>query len=434
MPRGKVVNSPEDAVKVAIDLGKDVMIKVQTTSKGRAEVGGIKAADSLEEVEEIASQMLGEEFLGERVEDLLVEERIQIEEEKYCGIITNRNLQKPELILSTEGGVGIEEIASEHPEKVGREPINIAKALYPAHVRRLARKTGFEGRQLREIGTIASKLYSDLYRKYDAEVSEINPVAVTEDGDMISIDMNMSIDEEATYRVGFQSKSLEKEGEREKMAKEGGRIPYMEINPDGKIVMMSGGAGLATTIFDLINESSDDHYLANFMDIGGPGWQEDIKTGLEICMSFDEKEGIIVHNIGGMYNARQYAEIFCAALRKHKPEIPVVLNLAGTKEEEAREFLQEEVPKIREEGIDLEWSTFFTEDGEARIMGGVENVENPIRRIFEKIGLKYRRNPPSYLPGNPGWEETTIEKIVEALKKRPEEKFQRLAKLHGKRM
>lgn len=429
IPEGEVVCSEEEAVEAAENLGGEMMIKVQTTSRGRAEVGGVKVASSSEEVEEIAEEMLSGEYLGEEVDRLLIEEKIPIKKEVYCGVITNRNLQSPELILSTEGGTGIEEIASEHPEKIGREAIDIRKSFYPAHARKVAKRAGFEGPPLRGVGTIASRLYSDVYREYDAQVAEINPIAITEEG-MVAIDVNMSIDDEATFRVDFESKSLEKQNERQKMARAGGRIPYLEVNPEGKIAMMSGGAGLATTIFDLINESSDDHYLSNFMDIGGPGWQDDIKTGFKICMSFDKKEGVLVHNIGGMYNAREYAEIFCEVLRKHEPDVPIVLNLAGTKEEDARDYLREEVPKLREKGIDLEWSTFFTEDGEATVMGGVGNVENPIRRIFEKIGADYKRNPPSWLPAHPEWEETTYKKIVEALEKRPEEKYQKLAELH----
>jgi succinyl-CoA synthetase beta subunit len=426
VPAGAAARTPEEAKGVAEKLGKPVVVKVQIPVGGRGKAGGIKIAETPQEAEEVASKLLGAEFYGHRVGKVLVEEKLDIAKEMYLGITNDDAARKPILMLSSEGGMEIEEIAEKYPERLARMHVDIRYGLHPYQARGLAKRAGVKSPLLSSVGGVLWRLYG-IYRKYDAELTEINPLIITKDRKVIAGDARLNIDDNALHRhADLEAEEVRRLNERERIAREKG-FGYVEIDENGEIACIANGAGLGMTSFDYINESGAT--LACFLDVGGR-FYDIAGDAIKLVLSLPKLKAVLIHSYGGVTRADLLAESACRALKELKPKIPIMIELSGTGEHRAVEIMKREAAELRKLGVKLEWVNHMTtgdEDEDAR-KGGVDTMEYPIKKVVEWAGHEYKRNPPDWLKAKPEWEATTRAMMRRMLAERPEESYRRLAK------
>lgn len=425
VPAGKTAETPADAGRIAEELGKPVVLKVQIPVGGRGKAGGIKPAENPAEAERIASKLLGATFYGYRVKKVLVEEKLEVAREMYLGITNDDSVRKPVIMVSSEGGMDIEEIAERYPEKLARMHVDLRLGLQPYQARRLAKRAGVESKLLAQVGGVLWKLYQ-VYRRYDAELTEINPLILPREGKAVAGDARLNVDDNSLYRHrGLEAEELRSLNERERVAREKG-FGYVEIDPEGEIACIANGAGLGMTAFDLISESGAT--LACFLDVGGR-FYDIAGDALKLVLSLPKLRAVLIHSYGGVTRADRLAESACKALKELKPKVPIVVELSGTGESRAAEIMKREAPELRKLGVHIEWLTHLTvgDEGEGARKGGVDTLEYPIKRVVELAGHEYKRNPPEWLPGRKRWEELTRSLVKRELAGRPEEGYKRLA-------
>jgi succinyl-CoA synthetase beta subunit len=428
IPVGNVASTPEEAARVADKIGKPVAVKIQIPSGGRGREGGIKFAYSVHETETLAREFLGKPFLGYLVRKVLVEEKLEIEREMYLGVINDRAAKAPTVLLSSEGGMEVEEITERSPEKLARMNINIIKGLQLFQARNLARKAGVPREIIGEVSSILLRLYK-IYRKYDAVYTEINPLCLTKDRRLVAADARICIDDNAMYRHGeIKPETWTQWNEREKIAHEKG-FGYVELNTYGEIACIANGAGLGMCVMDYINEATKVGSLACFLDVGGR-FYELAGDALKTVLTLPNLKAILIHSYGGVTRQDILAESICRAIEEVKPKIPIFIQLSGTGEKIAIEVMKTKVPMLRDAGITIEWSSHIVTGAEDKSAqrGGVDVIEKPVKRVIEWCGYKYRRNPPNWLRANPNWEELTRTLIKGCLAQRPEPEYQELAK------
>lgn len=426
IPRGGIAETPQQAADLAKAFGQ-VVLKAQLKRGGRGKLGLIRVVTSDKEAYSMAEELLRSDVGGEKVHSLLVEERLDIEKELYAAVINDRSTSSPVLLCSSIGGMDIEEVARTHPGSVAKRTIDIRTGLRLYHAYGAAKACGLTGQLLRSVGPFLERLYQ-VYRKNDAELVEVNPLCVTTRGDLVAADARVVLDDNADFRRNLDFASGRPSSEREALARKL-QMAYIELNPEGEIGVIFGGAGLGMTILDLINEAIGPDKLTCFLDIGGRA-DKYADEALKICLTFPRLKAILVHAIGGMGQVEEFGQILCRGIKELRPRVPIFVNLAGTGESAAVEYLSQEVPKLREEGIEIEWSSFATVDDPTVFSrrGGVDNIEFPIKRLLEMAGYEYRRNPPPYMEPRPDWEEATRELLIECMANRPEEKYRALAR------
>lgn len=427
IPRGVVVGTSEEAYEAAKKIGGKVAVKVQVEAGGRGKAGGIKFVNTPEEAHKLASQFLGQQFKNNKVHNLLIEETIDLEEEFYAGIIVDRNLGKPVGIISSQGGMDIEEVAARYPEKIARLPFSLRYGLEPYQVRRLAKRSGIPSGKLNLFADIFIKLWK-LFLQYDVKLIEINPLALTTSGEMLALDSKIIIDDDAFYRQPIL-KNLRKEKDlnpREKFAKEKG-YGYVEFNYNGTIACAATGAGLAMTSMDLINDVAP-NAIAFFVDIGGR-FVDSSGDVLKLAEMFPNIKAILLNRYGGFGQGKVIAESIVNGLLEVKPKVPVMVQLSGSGEKAAIEHFRSMESKIREEGITFLWSSHIVsgKEGELAVKGGIDTVETPVKKVLEWAGYTYERKAPDWLPEHKEWEQKTREQIRRALKYRPEKEYKELA-------
>lgn len=425
VPAGEVVETPEGAKNIAEKLGKSVALKIQIPVGGRGKAGGIKVAETSKEAGEVAGKLLGREFIGHKVGKLLVEEKLDIAKELYLGVTNDDAARKPIIMLSSEGGMEIEEIAEKYPEKLASMHVDVRRGLQPYQARGLAKRAGVESHLISSVGGIFWRLYG-VYRKYDAELTEINPLIITKDGKAIAGDARLNIDDNALHRhAELKAEEIKRLNERERIAKEKG-FGYVEIDKNGEIACIANGAGLGMTAFDYITESGAT--LACFLDVGGR-FYDIAGDAIKLVLGLPNLKAILIHSYGGVTRADLLAESACKALKELRPKIPIMIELSGTGEEGAVETMRREAPELRKLGVKFEWINHTTigDEDEGAKKGGVDTIEYPIKRVVEWAGYKYKRNPPNWLPERPQWETTTRANMREMLVGRPEERYRRLA-------
>ncbi|MCJ7768773.1 acetate--CoA ligase family protein, partial [Candidatus Bathyarchaeota archaeon] len=268
-PTGMVASTSKEARGAAEFVGKPVAIKVQIPVGHRGHAGGIRFAETGEEAEKIASELLNKEFLGHTVHNVLVEERLKIKKELYIGVINDRPAKAPAVIVSSEGGMDVEEIAKKFPDKIARANVDIWRGHEVFKARNLANAADVPAAAVGGVSDLLYRLYKNVYRKYDAVYTEINPLCVAEDGRLVAADARLFIDDNAMYRHrDIKPESWERRNEREKFAHEKG-FGYVELNTYGEVACVSNGAGLAMSVMDYISEATKIGTLACFLDIGG---------------------------------------------------------------------------------------------------------------------------------------------------------------------
>jgi len=346
VPKGEVAFSGEEAVKIAkTDLGGNVwVVKAQIHAGGRGKGGGVKVAKSLHEVWEYANQIIGMNLVthqtgpeGKVVKRLLIEEGINIDKEFYVGITLDRAQSKNVMMVSTEGGVEIEKVAAETPEKIIKEIIEPGLGMQPYQARRLAYALGFEGDLHKKAVKFLRALYN-VYEKTDASLVEINPLVVTKEGDIIALDAKMNFDDNALYRL----KDIEEYrdlDEEDTLEVEASKYNLNYIKLDGNVGCMVNGAGLAMSTMDIIKIAGGEP--ANFLDVGGTADRDTVANGFKIILSDPNVKAILINIFGGIVRCDRVAQGVIDATKWMQVNIPIVVRLEGTNAKEARILLNE---------------------------------------------------------------------------------------------
>ena len=345
VPRGHVAFTPDEAVKAAEVLGGPVwVVKAQIHAGGRGKGGGVKVVKSLEEVREEASRMLGMTLIthqtgpeGREVGRIYVEDGSDIARELYLSALVDRATSRISFIASTEGGMDIEEVAAQTPEKILTIDVDPAGGISGHHGRQIAFALGLEGDQVKQATALIANLYRAFVEK-DMSLLEINPLVVTGAGDLICLDAKVNFDSNALYRHDdiMDLRDLAEEDPAEVKASE---FDLNYIKLDGTIGCMVNGAGLAMATMDIIKLYGAEP--ANFLDVGGGATKEKVTEAFKIIMSDDNVEGILVNIFGGIMRCDVIAEGVVAAARETRLAVPLVVRLAGTNVELGQKILSE---------------------------------------------------------------------------------------------
>ncbi|HZO99072.1 MAG TPA: ADP-forming succinate--CoA ligase subunit beta [Terriglobia bacterium] len=345
VPRGEVVYSPEEAREVASRLGGNaVVVKAQIHAGGRGKAGGVKIARGANEAESVAAGMLGKKLVtiqtgpeGRLVRRLLIEEGLEIARELYLGIVIDRASGRPVFMASSEGGVEIEVVAAEHPEKILKEFIDPAIGFQPFQARKLAFFLGLEPNLVPE----ASRFFANLYRCFeatDASLVEINPFVVTRNGRLLALDAKMNFDDNALFRHK-EIRELRDLDEEDPLEVKASNYSLNYIRLDGNVGCMVNGAGLAMATMDIIQYAGG--RPANFLDVGGGANEEQVRHGFEIILSDSNVRAVLINIFGGIMRCDIVANGVVAAVKSLGIKVPVVVRLEGTNVELGQRILQE---------------------------------------------------------------------------------------------
>ncbi|AEI14364.1 Succinyl-CoA ligase (ADP-forming) subunit beta [Flexistipes sinusarabici DSM 4947] len=344
-PNGYVVYKPDNAVKVAQQLGGDLdvwVVKAQIHAGGRGKAGGVKLAKSTEEVGLLAKEMLGSTLVthqtganGKKVNRIYIEEGVNIEKEFYLGMVLDRSKEMPVMMASSEGGIDIEEVADKSPEKIVKVAINPTIGFRGFYGRKLAFGLGLPREQVNKLIKFAESIYN-VYMDYDASLIEINPLVLTKDKTFIALDAKMSFDDNSLYRQPeiLTMRDLTEEEPVEVEANKHG-LSYVKL--DGNVGCMVNGAGLAMSTMDIIKHEGGTP--ANFLDVGGGANAETVAKGFEIILSDPNVKSIFVNIFGGIVRCDRVAQGILEAAKITNVNVPVVVRLDGTNAEEAQEIL-----------------------------------------------------------------------------------------------
>ena len=344
IPRGKVAFSVDEAVAAASELGLPVVVKAQIHAGGRGKAGGVRLARTRDEVRAAAEAILGATLVtpqtgpeGRLVRRLLIEEGVAIARELYVSFIIDRGSGRPMCIASAAGGMDIEEVATESPEKILTVTEDPAMGMQPFQARRLAFGLGFEGR----VCQTGTKFLTALYRAFDgldASQVEINPMLVTEGGDVLALDAKVSVDDSALFRQPAVA-ALRDIHEESPLEVEASRHRLSYIKLDGSVGCMVNGAGLAMATMDIVKLAGASP--ANFLDVGGGASADQIENAFRILSSDPEVRVVLINIFGGILRCDRLARGLIAAVRKLGVTLPIVIRMEGTNVELARRMLEE---------------------------------------------------------------------------------------------
>lgn len=344
VPNGKIVESPEAARTAAEELGGTVVVKAQIHAGGRGKGGGVKLAGTAEEAEKIAQQMIGMNLVthqtgpeGKTVRKVLIEEGLDIARELYLGIVLDRANNQLVFMASTEGGVEIEKVASETPERILKEHIDPAVGFQSFQARKLAYGLQLEGEQVKN----AVRFFQALYNAYvasDCSLAEINPLVVTQHGRVLALDAKINFDDNALYRHK-DFLELRDLNEEEPLEIEASKYHLNYIKLDGEVGCMVNGAGLAMATMDMIKLAGSEP--ANFLDVGGSANAETVENGFKILLSDKNVKAVLINIFGGIVRCDRVAKGVIEAAGKMDINVPVVVRLEGTNAEEAAQMLEQ---------------------------------------------------------------------------------------------
>jgi succinyl-CoA synthetase beta subunit len=350
--RGRVAATLDEAEQIARELGDiDIVVKAQIHAGGRGKgsfkngfKGGVHVRKTPDEVRDVAAKMLGQILVthqtgpaGRLVNKVLVAESADIAREIYFAVLLDRATAAPLIVASTEGGVEIEAVAAKSPEKIIREPIDPLAGMQPYQARKLASQLGFESSQLKN----ASKLFDGLYRTfiaYDCSMVEVNPLVVTNKGEVLALDAKFNFDDNALYRHPeiAAMRDIAEEDPREVEASKHG-LNYIGL--DGNIACLVNGAGLAMATMDIIKFYGGEP--ANFLDVGGGATEEQVTEAFKILIADKKVKAILVNIFGGIMKCDVIAQGIIAAAKTVKLSVPLVVRLEGTNVERGKQLLKE---------------------------------------------------------------------------------------------
>ena len=345
VPRGIPAETADAAVAAAEELGGDLwVVKAQVHAGGRGKAGGVKLARSLDEVRDHAEGMLGTQLVthqsgpeGLPVNVVYVEEGSEIDRELYLSMLVDREVSRISFIASAAGGMDIEQVAEETPEKIFTIAIAPDAGLQDYQARQLSFGLGLDKKQMRQFGDIVRKLYQ-LYLDCDASLVEVNPLITTGAGDVLALDAKINIEGNALYRQAkiAEMRDISQEDEREREAAEHD-LNYVSL--DGDIACMVNGAGLAMATMDLIKLHGGEP--ANFLDVGGGATAERVAEAFKLILSNENVKAILVNIFGGIVRCDLIAQGIVTAVKEVGVEVPVIVRLEGTNVQTGRELLKD---------------------------------------------------------------------------------------------
>ena len=345
VPRGEVAFNADDARAIADRLGGGVsVVKAQIHAGGRGKGGGVKVVKSPAEAREAAAKMLGMRLVtyqtgpeGSVVKRVLVEEGLQIARELYLGIVLDRSTQRPVVMASQDGGVEIEKVAHETPDRIFKAFVDPALGLQPYQARQLAFQLGLTGDQIGKGVRMMTALYQ-AFVATDASLLEINPLIVTAGGDLIALDAKLNFDDNALYRHA-DIKELRDLDEEAPLEVEASKYSLNYIKLDGTIGCMVNGAGLAMATMDIIKLAGGEP--ANFLDVGGGANAEQIKNAFRILMADKNVKAVLINIFGGILRCDVLAQGVVAAVTELGVPVPIVIRMEGTNVEEGKQILRD---------------------------------------------------------------------------------------------
>jgi succinyl-CoA synthetase beta subunit/malate-CoA ligase subunit beta len=344
VPKGEVVYSDKAAARVAEEIGGQAwVVKAQVHAGGRGKAGGVKIATTIPQLREITDRMIGQRLItfqtgpeGALVQRVLVERACRIERELYLGMVVDRASQRITVIASADGGVDVEEVARETPERIHKEVVDPATGLLDFQCRKLATAIGLGGR-LSPVVKIMRALYKCFTDK-DALLAEINPLVVTDDGDIIALDCKMTFDDNSLFRQGGVAELRDFDEEDPKEVEASGHgLNYIAL--DGQVGCIVNGAGLAMATMDAITLHGG--RPANFLDVGGGASPEKVANAFRIVLEDPNVRVILVNIFAGINRCDWIAEGIVRATKDLDVQVPIVVRLAGTRVDEGREILND---------------------------------------------------------------------------------------------
>ena len=334
VPEGRLAVTPQEARQAAEELGFPVVVKAQVQIGGRGKAGGIKVAKDVDEAETHADAILGMDIRGLIVHEVWVEQASDIAAEYYAAVVFDRSAKKILLMLSAAGGMEIEAVPEEQIARLHVDPL---VGFLPFHGRRLAFESGIDADVVRPVGAMLAKLY-DVFVRSDAMLVEVNPLIVTGDRQVTALDAKVTVDDNALGRQPevAEMRNPSAEDPQEQMAKERG-ITYVKL--DGEIGILGNGAGLVMSTLDVVAQAGG--RPANFLDVGGGAKAEEIVQALEVLLSDDKVKAVLFNIFGGITRCDEVASGILQALDQIEVDVPIVVRLDGTNDEEGRRILAE---------------------------------------------------------------------------------------------
>ena len=354
VPIGKVAFTAEEAKRIATDLNAEkLVVKAQIHAGGRGKAGGVKITGSPEEVETIASEMLGMKLVtpqtgpeGKIVGKVLVEEASDIAKEFYLGMVIDRTSEQVVIMASPEGGTEIEEVAKNTPEKILKVYIDPSVGIQPFQCRKIAYFLGLEGKAVNKAVSFIISLYN-LFTQKDCSLAEINPLVLTGDGDVLALDGKLNFDDNALFRRPDIQK-LQDRTEEDELELEAKEVGISFVNLDGNIGCLVNGAGLAMATMDIIKFHGGEP--ANFLDVGGGATAEQVTKAFKMILSDKNVKAIFVNIFGGIMKCDTIAEGIITAANEIGIKVPLIVRLEGTNVELGRKLLSES-------GLDIQTGT-----------------------------------------------------------------------------
>jgi len=365
---GRVASTPEEAETIARELGEPVVIKAQVYVGGRGKAGGIQFGDTPEQARASAARVIGMHIKGLTVEKVLVTSKIDIQEEYYLGIVLDRKTQAPVVMVSTAGGIDIEDVAANTPEKIIQQPIDMHWGLRPFEALNILSQAGFPQHILLPAATILTRL-AKAFIESDANLAEINPLASTADGKVIAADGKIVIDDNGLFRQKEYATWAEPEEANplEYEAKQAG-LTYVKL--DGDVGIIGNGAGLVMTTLDMVARCGGKP--ANFLDIGGGAKAEIMYKSLIFVARDPQVKGILVNIFGGITRGEEVAKGVIMAQKELPTGMPIVVRLSGTGAEEGRALLKD---------AGLDWGKDMREGAEKIVASLGQQTERTVRDL-----------------------------------------------------
>jgi succinyl-CoA synthetase beta subunit len=349
VPRGIVAETVEEAVEAAHRLQDEedaslFIVKAQIHAGGRGKGGGVKLAHSPEEVREHADTILGMHLVthqtgdeGQLVRKILVATGVDIEQEYYLGVTLDREKSMNAIMVSTEGGVDIETVAEESPEKIQKVWVDPSLGLQPFHARQLAFAMGLEGDAFKQATSLVRDLYT-AFEETDSTLAEVNPLVRTPSGGLAAVDAKVNLDDNALFRHPDLAEMRDL-NEEDPVEVEAGEYGLSYIKLDGNVGCMVNGAGLAMATMDMIKLAGGEP--ANFLDVGGSASAETVEAGFRIILEDPNVDAILVNIFGGIVRCDRVAEGVLEAARSIDIEVPLIVRLQGTNAEEGKQLLDD---------------------------------------------------------------------------------------------
>ena len=361
IPRGVVVTTPKEAFKATQDFGGSAVIKAQVHAGGRGKAGGVQLVRSPQEAEEIALNLLGKHLVthqtdpyGVPVNSLLVEELADIDKELYIGLTIDRDFGGTVLSGSPFGGMEIEEVAANSPEHIHTEPIERVLGLMSYQTRRLSTKLGLDQSKVRAISKVMDSLYR-IFTENDCSLIEINPLIITQQGDIVALDGKIDIEDDSLFRHDDIRKLRDRDQE-DKLEAEASDLDIAYVNLDGNVGCLVNGAGLAMATLDVANAAGATP--ANFLDVGGGADDEKVAKAVGIILSDPKVNRVLVNVFGGILRCDIAARGIVLAYSRVDSHIPLVVRMLGTNVDEGKEILANS-------GLTVTFANTLTEAAEA---------------------------------------------------------------------